>query len=83
MMKLIARKKILKLKKILKVITFVMVDIAISSLKTRFEELQSFKGIFRFLMDSITLKSLDTIELRECRAKFANTFSFMVHHMLI
>lgn len=53
-----------------------MVDIAISSLKTRFEELQSFKGIFRFLMDSITLKSLDIIELRECGTKFANTFSF-------
>ncbi|AQK80302.1 General transcription factor 2-related zinc finger protein, partial [Zea mays] len=34
----------------------VMVDIAISSLKSRFEELQSFKDIFGFLMDSITLK---------------------------
>jgi hypothetical protein len=54
----------------------VMVDIAISSLKSRFEELQSFKYIFRFLMDSITLKSSDTIELRECCTKFANTFSF-------
>jgi hypothetical protein len=53
-----------------------MVDIAISSLKSRFEELQSFKDIFGFLMDSITLKSLDTIELRECCTKFANTFSF-------
>ncbi|PUZ56804.1 hypothetical protein GQ55_5G365600 [Panicum hallii var. hallii] len=53
-----------------------MVDIANSSLKSRFEELQSFKDIFGFLMDSITLKSLDTIELRECCTKFANTFSF-------
>ena len=50
-----------------------MVDIAISSLKSRFEELQY---IFGFFMDSITLKSLDTIELRECCTKFANTFSF-------
>ncbi|PVH66117.1 hypothetical protein PAHAL_1G153300 [Panicum hallii] len=77
MMKLIVRKQILKLKKLLKLIIFLaMVDIAISSLKSRFEELHSFKDIFGFLMDSITLKSLDTIELRECCTKFANTFSF-------
>ncbi|CAN6242903.1 unnamed protein product [Urochloa humidicola] len=53
----------------------VMVDIAIASLKTRFEELQSFKGIFGFLMSSTTLKSLDSIELRDHCTKFANTFS--------
>jgi hypothetical protein len=33
-----------------------MVDVAISSLKSRFEELQSFKSIFGFLMSSTTLK---------------------------
>jgi len=54
----------------------VMVDIAISSLKNRFEELQSFKSIFGFLMSSTNLKSLETIELIECCTKFANTFSF-------
>ena len=54
----------------------VMVDIAISSLTRRFEELQSFKSIFGFLMSSTTLKSLDIIELRDCCRKFDNTFSF-------
>jgi hypothetical protein len=41
----------------------VMVDIAIGSLETRFQELQSFKSKFGFLMSSTTLKSLDNIEL--------------------
>lgn len=54
----------------------VMVDIATSSLKSRFEELQSFKGIFGFLMTSTTLKSLETIELRDHCTKFASTLSF-------
>jgi hypothetical protein len=54
----------------------VMVDIAIGSLETRFQELQSFKSKFGFLMSSTTLKSLDNIELRECCTNFANTFSF-------
>ncbi|KAJ1267582.1 hypothetical protein BS78_07G067300 [Paspalum vaginatum] len=56
---------------------FVMVDIAISSLKSRFEEPQSFKSIFGFLMSSTTLKSLDIVELRDHCTKFANTFSFV------
>ncbi|KAG2561280.1 hypothetical protein PVAP13_8KG150402 [Panicum virgatum] len=53
----------------------VMVDMAISLLESRFEELQSFKSIFGFLMSSATLKSLDSIELRECCTTFASTFS--------
>jgi hypothetical protein len=53
-----------------------MVDMAISSLESRFEELQSFKSIFGFLMSSATLKSLDSIELRKCCTIFASTFSF-------
>jgi hypothetical protein len=32
-------------------------------LETRFQELQSFKSKFGFLMSSTTLKSLDNIEL--------------------
>ena len=53
-----------------------MVDMTISSLESRFEELQSFKSIFGFLMSSATLKSLDSIKLRECCTTFASTFSF-------
>jgi hypothetical protein len=34
-----------------------------------------FKGIFRFLLSSSALKSLNDRELEECCAKFANTFS--------
>ena len=54
----------------------VMVDMAISLLESRFEELQSFKSIFGFLMSSAILKSLDSIKLRECCTTFASTFSF-------
>ena len=53
----------------------VMVDNAISSLKSRFEELQSFKGIFGFIMSSENLKSLDSDGLKECCTKFSETFS--------
>jgi hypothetical protein len=53
-----------------------MVDVAISSLKSRFEELQSFKSIFGFLMSSTTLKALNTTELRDSCTEFTNTFSF-------
>ena len=53
----------------------VMVDMAISSLQTIFEELKSFKSKFGFLMNSTALKSMDRIELRDHCTKFANTFS--------
>jgi hypothetical protein len=53
----------------------VMVDMAISSLETRFEELKSFKSKFGFLMNSTALKSLDRIKLRDRCTEFANTFS--------
>nr|TKW33479.1 hypothetical protein SEVIR_2G238766v2 [Setaria viridis] len=55
---------------------FVLVDMAIDSLKNRFEELMMFKDIFGFLMSSSTLKSLNDNELEECCIKFAETFSF-------
>ncbi|XP_062203442.1 uncharacterized protein LOC133905697 [Phragmites australis] len=54
---------------------FVMVDVVITSLKTRFEELQEFKSIFGFLMSSTILKSLDGIELKDRCTKFTETFS--------
>jgi hypothetical protein len=53
----------------------VMVDMAITSLKTRFEELMIFKDIFGFLLSSNTLKLLNDNELEECCIKFAKTFS--------
>jgi hypothetical protein len=53
----------------------VMVDMVKTSLKSRFEELQTFKSIFGFLLSSTTLKSLNDIELEECCTKFAETFS--------
>ena len=53
----------------------ITVDMAIRSLESRFEELQSFKSIFGFLMSTTTLKSLDSIKLRECCTILASTFS--------
>jgi hypothetical protein len=53
-----------------------MVDMAISSLKNRFEELQVFKTIFGFLLSSRTLTSLDDNELTNCCNKFDKTFTF-------
>jgi hypothetical protein len=53
----------------------VLVDMAITSLKTRFEELMVFKGIFGFLLSSSTVKSLNDTELEEHCTKFANTLS--------
>src|SRR5438105_12294166 len=53
----------------------VMVDMAITSLKSRFEELQSFQSIFGFLMSSVALKSLDGSELKGRCTKLAHTFS--------
>ena len=54
---------------------YVVVDMAITSLKDRFTELMVFKDIFGFLLSSVTLKSLSDNELEEGCAKFANTFS--------
>jgi hypothetical protein len=48
---------------------------ASTSLRTRFEELSIFKGIFRFLLSSSKLRSLNDRELKKCCTKFANTLS--------
>ncbi|KAG2606265.1 hypothetical protein PVAP13_4NG229511 [Panicum virgatum] len=53
----------------------VMVDMATTSLKTRFEELQVFKKIFGFLLSSRNLTSLDDMKLTDCCTTFAKTFS--------
>jgi hypothetical protein len=52
-----------------------MVDMEITSLKTRFGELMLFKILFGFLLSSNTPKSLNNSDLEECCTKFANTFS--------
>ena len=43
--------------------------------ENRFEELQTFKSIFGFLLSSTTLKSLCDTELEACCIKFAKIFS--------
>ncbi|GJN39994.1 hypothetical protein PR202_gb29154 [Eleusine coracana subsp. coracana] len=52
-----------------------LVDMANSSLKSRFEELQGFKDIFGFLLSSTVLKALDGTQLAASCTKFAETFS--------
>uniref|UniRef100_A0A7N0SZK7 HAT C-terminal dimerisation domain-containing protein n=1 Tax=Kalanchoe fedtschenkoi TaxID=63787 RepID=A0A7N0SZK7_KALFE len=53
----------------------VVVDMAITSLENRFENLKTFNSIFGFLFDAKSLKSLTHDELRECCLKFHTTFS--------
>ncbi|TYG65704.1 hypothetical protein ES288_D06G207700v1, partial [Gossypium darwinii] len=52
----------------------VIPDMEITSLKSIFEQLKTFKSIFGFLFDSNKLKSLDENELRECCVTFLSTF---------
>jgi hypothetical protein len=52
-----------------------MVDNAITLLEKKIEELQLFKCIFRFLMSSTALKSLDRVEFKDRCTKFAETFT--------
>jgi hypothetical protein len=53
----------------------VMLDMSIISLMRRFEEFKPFKSIFRFLMSSRDLKSLNGSQLRDRCNEFAETFS--------
>lgn len=53
----------------------VVVDMAIASLKDRFEQMKTFESVFGFLFSSVKLKSLDAIDLKERCANFHNTFS--------
>jgi hypothetical protein len=53
----------------------VMVDMAITSLKNRFEELKSCKSIFGFLLSSTDLKALDGSQLKDRCNTFAETFT--------
>ena len=53
----------------------VIVDYAIVSLTSRFDQLKEFEKIFGFLFNSENLKSLDHSDLRDCCTTFVNTFS--------
>ncbi|XP_066344150.1 uncharacterized protein [Miscanthus floridulus] len=52
----------------------VIVDYAIVSLTSRFDQLKEFEKIFGFLFNSENLKSLDHSDLRDCCTTFVNTF---------
>ncbi|KAG8475733.1 hypothetical protein CXB51_032525 [Gossypium anomalum] len=52
------------------------VDMAITSLKSKFEQLKTFESIFGFLFNSNKLKSLNEKKLRECCVTFYSTFSY-------
>ncbi|KAF8093548.1 hypothetical protein N665_0383s0173 [Sinapis alba] len=53
----------------------VVVDMALTSVKNRFDQMMNFKSVFGFLFDSSKLKVLDEGELRTHWANFYNTFS--------
>jgi hypothetical protein len=53
----------------------VMIDMAIASLNSRFEQLTKFEKVFGFLFNSINLKSLDDDDLWKYCTKFAETFT--------
>jgi hypothetical protein len=70
------QEEILETERVFKVKYFlIVVDMAITYLKTRFEELMVFKDIFGFLLRSTILKSLNDTELEESCTKLADTFS--------
>ncbi|KAM3279953.1 hypothetical protein ACQJBY_046997 [Aegilops geniculata] len=53
----------------------VIVDNAILSLTSHFDQLKKFEKVFGFLFNSKNLKSLDDSKLQECCATFAKAFS--------
>jgi len=53
----------------------VIIDMAVRSLETRFQELESFRELFGFLMSSANLKALDGPELQLCCTTLAAVFS--------
>jgi hypothetical protein len=60
----------------------VLVDMASTSLRTRYEELSMFKGIFRFLLSSSKLRSLNDRELKSVALNLQTLSLMMVHVML-
>ncbi|XBI50796.1 hypothetical protein VPH35_114152 [Triticum aestivum] len=53
----------------------VIVDNAVLSLTSRFDQLKKFERVFGFLFNSKNLKSLDDCKLQECCTTFAKAFS--------
>ncbi|XP_074355851.1 uncharacterized protein LOC141695511 [Apium graveolens] len=52
-----------------------LIDIVISSLRNRFEQLQAFESVFGFLFDPQILKYLGYDEIKKCCSNLATTFS--------
>ncbi|KAG6413965.1 hypothetical protein SASPL_126681 [Salvia splendens] len=52
-----------------------MIDMAIASLTSRFEQMKTFENLFGFLLNSENLKSLDDNDLWKCCTTFAEAFS--------
>ncbi|XP_066347998.1 uncharacterized protein [Miscanthus floridulus] len=53
----------------------VIIDMTVRSLETRFQELESFRELFGFLMSSANLKALDGPKLKLCCTTLAAVFS--------
>ena len=53
----------------------VIVDTAIASLNSRFEQLKEFEMVFGFLFNTKNLKSMDDSNLRKSCTTFAETFT--------
>jgi hypothetical protein len=53
----------------------VMIDMAIASLTSRFEQMKIFENLFGFLLNSENLKSLDDDDLRKYCTRSADAFS--------
>ena len=53
-----------------------MIDVAIASLTSRFEQLKAFENVFGFLFNSKNLKSLDDANMQKCCTNFVETFSY-------
>ena len=60
----------------------VIVDHAIVSLTSRFDQLKKFEEIFGFLFNSENLKSLDATDLQKCCTTFVNKFLMTTSLML-
>lgn len=48
----------------------VVVDMAVTSLNDRFEEMGTFGNVFGFLYNSVKIKSLDVVKLRKSCTNF-------------
>ena len=61
----------------------VVVDMEITSLNDRFEQMRTFENVFGFLYNLVKLKSLDVIELKKTAPTFIKHSLMMIYQMLI